>query len=835
MPAQRVLVADDDRSFLLRIKTLLSANGYEVDTVVTLAEAVRMATQGATPYDFIILDQRFPPPSIDGLDAAKRIRGEHPDARIILLTLFADTASCHEALDARIFRYIVRPFPDAALVAVLKDAEAVEALAREFQGCSALRRTLDEAGIGISVIDRSYRLLYMNRHQKSISHKGCRQGGICWFEYNPDTIAAKPCTWCPTKPAFESGKTEVGTTISMVDDKVHYFAVVASPILGPDGDTPIAVIEFVRDITDEFTADQTAIQATETDTRFKGILAKICALGFSRARLYELTEDGFLTGRVAFGGEDFAVSKVRISVEADPYWKKAFDSPEPIVIQTKGSDLPPDYQQIPGWQEVEEWMDILLRAGDQILGKISVDNMVLRPSPPGEPKAVPRKLTLMRRDEILAIAQWAANEIAAEREAARIARESERLRQLRRLSELVAGVSSLDQDLQEVVRASAKMTAVDGVHLRLCTDEGLKMMAGHGAYYKAASLHRRVVSYADLGSGSVQAHRDAREVVQQDASQDRNLHDLIASLPDSPMRQALTSIRSWASFPVLWEGQVLAVICLQSSQRRFFGPTTLEAARDFVAMIGPMLRIQGLIDELRATQDRLRAASQTAAHRINNPNAAIQSRVDLWRGSRDSGGLSQEMLSELMEGIATDSGRIAGMVRDLRRYLLGAQAAVPPAPVDIVDVVRRTVSGMLVAKRGIRFIDCMDAGLPASRLDPRIVAGIADELTVDACKALGGEGTYTVQARLASADEKLKRNLAPDSEFLRFEFCDDGPGVSPDKKEWIFGPFHTTFSDGSGLGLAYVRDSARVLGGVIYEDGDPGRGARFVLMVPVRS
>jgi len=834
IPAQRVLVADDDRSFLLRIKILLSASGCKVDTVMTLSEAVRMATQGETPYDYIILDQRFPPPSIDGIEATTQIRNVHPDAKVILLTLFGDSESCHQALEARVFRYIVRPFPDDALVSILKYANAVDTLTNELRAPSLLRRTLDKAGIGISVVDRSYRILYMNEHQRNISHKGCREGGICWLEYNPSTIARGPCTWCPTKPALETGNTEVGTTISVVDDKVRYFSVVASPITAADGDSPIAVMEFVRDITEEFTADQAVIQATETDTRLKGILAKVCALGFSRARLYELTEDDVLVCRAAFGGEDFDVTKVRISVDGDAYWERTLGAVEPIIHE-KRPEYVADYEQVPGWKDVDEWMDVPLRSADRILGKISIDNMVLRPVPPGEAKPIPRKLSLTRKDEIMKIALWAANEIAREREAVRNTRESERLRELRQLSVLVAGVSSLEQDLEDIVKASAKVTGADGVHLRLCTDEGLKMMAGHGPYYEAASRSREIVSFADVGSGSVRAFNKQGDVVEQDSSRDHALRDFIASLSDLAMREALTSVRSSASFPIMFEGQALGIINLQSNRKRFFGPTALEAARDFAAMIGPILRIQGLIDELPAAQERLRMASRTAAHRINNPNAAIQSRVAWWQGNHKAGQMTEQDLTELMQGIATDAGRIAGIVRDLRRFLQGAKGEAPASPINAVEVIRQTLSGMLVGRHGLEFTDEMEVGLPPTRLDPRLIASIADELAADACKAMAGKGVYRVRARLANEREKSRRHLAVGRGFLRFEFCDTGPGVPTHLKEWIFGPFNTTFSDGTGLGLAYVRDSARELGGVIHEEGTPGQGAQFVLMLPVQS
>jgi two-component system sensor histidine kinase PrrB len=59
---------------------------------------------------------------------------------------------------------------------------------------------------------------------------------------------------------------------------------------------------------------------------------------------------------------------------------------------------------------------------------------------------------------------------------------------------------------------------------------------------------------------------------------------------------------------------------------------------------------------------------------------------------------------------------------------------------------------------------------------------------------------------------------------------DDGPGVPPDQRERIFerfarGPDSRT--DGSGLGLALVRQQARLHGGEVSVSSGPLGGARF--------
>jgi signal transduction histidine kinase len=63
---------------------------------------------------------------------------------------------------------------------------------------------------------------------------------------------------------------------------------------------------------------------------------------------------------------------------------------------------------------------------------------------------------------------------------------------------------------------------------------------------------------------------------------------------------------------------------------------------------------------------------------------------------------------------------------------------------------------------------------------------------------------------------------------------DSGPGVSPEERERIFRPFWSRDGSGTGLGLAIARELAVALGGRIDLRSEPGLGARFELILPLR-
>ncbi|HEY4236963.1 MAG TPA: HAMP domain-containing sensor histidine kinase [Gaiellaceae bacterium] len=69
---------------------------------------------------------------------------------------------------------------------------------------------------------------------------------------------------------------------------------------------------------------------------------------------------------------------------------------------------------------------------------------------------------------------------------------------------------------------------------------------------------------------------------------------------------------------------------------------------------------------------------------------------------------------------------------------------------------------------------------------------------------------------------------------VRVAVSDTGPGIAPEMEERIFRPFWSGDGGGTGLGLAIARELALALGGRLELHSEPGRGSRFVLVLPVR-
>jgi len=89
-------------------------------------------------------------------------------------------------------------------------------------------------------------------------------------------------------------------------------------------------------------------------------------------------------------------------------------------------------------------------------------------------------------------------------------------------------------------------------------------------------------------------------------------------------------------------------------------------------------------------------------------------------------------------------------------------------------------------------------------------------------------------ARNGVVEASLKAVAAGDRIKLEARIRDDGPGVDADRVDAIFEPFvHGAGPDGAGLGLSICRQIVHRMGGRIWAENNPGRGATFAFDLEV--
>ena len=112
-----VLVVDDASFQRLRVRKSLEANGHTVVEASSGFEAVDAYARESP--DAVFLDITMP--GMDGLEALRRIRSDHPDARVVMLSAMAQQSTVMEAVRAGARDFVVKPAdPNRVLEALNK-------------------------------------------------------------------------------------------------------------------------------------------------------------------------------------------------------------------------------------------------------------------------------------------------------------------------------------------------------------------------------------------------------------------------------------------------------------------------------------------------------------------------------------------------------------------------------------------------------------------------------------------------------------------------------------------------------------------------------------------
>jgi DNA-binding NtrC family response regulator len=119
----RILIVEDDEVFLRPLQRTLEVAGYEVLVVSSGEEAVDLLKRD--DVELVLTDKRLP--GIDGVELVRRIKAEHPDLAVVVMTAYGTIGSAVEAMRMGAEDYLVKPFDAAeALIVSRRSIELSE-------------------------------------------------------------------------------------------------------------------------------------------------------------------------------------------------------------------------------------------------------------------------------------------------------------------------------------------------------------------------------------------------------------------------------------------------------------------------------------------------------------------------------------------------------------------------------------------------------------------------------------------------------------------------------------------------------------------------------------
>jgi signal transduction histidine kinase len=207
-------------------------------------------------------------------------------------------------------------------------------------------------------------------------------------------------------------------------------------------------------------------------------------------------------------------------------------------------------------------------------------------------------------------------------------------------------------------------------------------------------------------------------------------------------------------------------------------------------------------------------------HELRNALTAVHGWTELWirktapdtpRAAievRESAERSLNLLEDLLDLSRLDADKLEPVVADH----------------DIWDVVREAVATVEPAaeRRGVRVRVTGPDGPVDAHTDHQRVRQILINLLTNAVRHSPAGQAIDVEVRQQDGE-------------LRFDVVDRGEGIASEQQAIIFEAFERAGKEsqrGTGLGLALSRKLARLLGGDLRVESQPGKGARFYLQLP---
>ncbi|MEO7262114.1 MAG: response regulator transcription factor, partial [Jatrophihabitantaceae bacterium] len=108
----QVLVVDDDATLAEVVIGYLERAGHRIRHVSNGADALTEVR--ALPPDLMLLDLMLP--EVDGIEVCRRVRAEHPNVRVLMLTALGEAEDRIAGLEVGADDYVTKPFSPRELV-----------------------------------------------------------------------------------------------------------------------------------------------------------------------------------------------------------------------------------------------------------------------------------------------------------------------------------------------------------------------------------------------------------------------------------------------------------------------------------------------------------------------------------------------------------------------------------------------------------------------------------------------------------------------------------------------------------------------------------------------
>lgn len=241
------------------------------------------------------------------------------------------------------------------------------------------------------------------------------------------------------------------------------------------------------------------------------------------------------------------------------------------------------------------------------------------------------------------------------------------------------------------------------------------------------------------------------------------------------------------------------------------------------------IKLNEAIQKLKETQQQVIRAETLAAlgrmativsHEIRNMLTSIKNSAEVLLET-----VNEPEKIKYIEYILNETKHLNKVVDDI--LSVGQKIHIVPFPVDVnkfIIEVLQTIELMDIEKEGIKIILELDPNLPTGFFDYDRMKQVFINILQNAI--------YFLRSAIK---KEIKIKTYIENSDIVISISDTGCGIPQDIKDKIFDPFFTTKPNGTGLGLTICRNIVLAHGGDITVESEYGKGANFIIKLPIRN